>query len=202
MRTKLATISLLVAAVAGGTSWVVLRPDGSDRVDAQRVRRWADERLGISFSIPVEYSPARSTDTPARRDRHFERNAPQQAFLTVSFETGLSGPATLLKRNLIEHLEAEIRQFFPVKYSKYESLSLRRAQVAGRQSVEHSFRYVDGDGKPLGAMMVAIPWDHDSAYYVILQAHATLFARARGDFRAIVRTVVMRGPQPTQSTKG
>lgn len=174
----------------------VLRLGGAGKQDQEGmavIERFADGGMGIRFSLPGAYVFVGATDENSQLNRRFERREPQ-AFLTVRYESGLSGPA-LLRRSLLEHIEGEIRQFSPVRYGPtYRRMSLRRVSIAGRQAVEHLFGHADEDGNPIRTGAIMIPWDDDSAYYLIFQAPEGVFRQAMEDLRIVMRSIGLSGP--------
>ena len=149
------------------------------------LKTFEDKQLGVKFSIPTEYQ--QRPDTPApdgqkdpRPAKNFERLNPQ-GLITVRYESGLGTPATLSKRPLLEYIETEIRQFFPVKYKGYVGTSFDKITVADREALGHIYSYTDSDGKPVKARLIVVAFDSDSAYYLILQAHRDRYERVKTD---------------------
>lgn len=149
-----------------------------------------DESLGVQFSMHASY---KEKPAPTPLTKSFERSRPQ-VFLTVKYERGLSGPANLSRRSLVDHIQAEIDQFFPVRYGKsYKAISLNKRDVADKKSVEHVFTYNDKDGAVVKARLVAVPWDSDSAYYFISQGHERLYDRINSDLNVVLDSLSLTG---------
>lgn len=198
-RSWLVITVVLVLGSAGIYTAVIAKhsPAAPERRPAPALKKFEDKQLGIKFSLPKAYEQRQDTPPPAQTKalpaKNFERLDPQ-GLLTVRYETGLSGPANLLKRNLIEYIEGEIRQFFALRYKDYESISLQRTTVGSRPAVEHVFRYSDQDGNPVQARLMAIPYDDDAAYYLILQAHAKRYQAVETDLDQVTKSLQLSKP--------
>lgn len=187
---SLAVVVVLAATLAGLTYRENQKHKKAD--NSQPTQAFEDISLGVKFLMHASYE---EKPAPAPLTKSFERSRPQ-VFLTIKYEKGLSGPANLSRRSLIDHIEAEIDQFFPVRYGKsYKSASLNKRDVASKKSVEHVFTYNDKDGAVVKARLVAVPWDSDSAYYFIVQGHESLYDVVSRDLDTVLGSLDIMGPK-------
>lgn len=153
---------------------------------------YEDKIMGVKFLMHASYE---EKPAPNSLTKSLERAKPQ-VFLTIKYEKGLSGPANLSRRSLVDHIQAEIDQFFPVRYGKsYKAISLNKRDVADKKSVEHVFTYNDKDGAVVKARLVAVPWDSDSAYYFIVQGHESLYDVVSQDLDTVLGALAISGPK-------
>lgn len=162
-----------------------------------------DEEAGLKVSIPSVYTSylsnaSHQSDSQVTKGLigNYVRPEPT-AYLTLRYDAGLRSVTGLLNRSVIQHIEAEIAEFFPVKYgSSYQSLETKHITVAGHESVEHRFRYISSSGEELHARMIAIPFNDDVAYYLILQSAPEDFERIQADLDVVKDSLQLSGPQP------
>ena len=205
-RLHLITVALIVILVAIGATGLVIvknrQPSQNTQTEIDvKVRKIQDGQLGVTFNLPEVYQSRPDTlptndQKNALPAKNFERTSPQ-GFLTLRYEMGLGATANLARRSVAEHIEAEIRQFFKFRYKNYKDISLQPGQIEGKPSIEHIFEYEDKDGKPLKAQLIAVPYDNDSAYYIILQSHKDLFDQVVKDLPTIRESLKLNAPVGT-----
>lgn len=184
---------VLTGAVAGGT--VLLKQ--------QKTFSFSDEKAGIEVSLSASYTRELREDKEESRFNkliaHFVKADPP-TLITLRYETGIRKAASLLRRTPIEHFTYEIQQYFPVKYSGYEPELLGELEIAGKESLEHIFGYQDVDGTAMKTRLFIVPWDENTAYYLILQAKEQDFRKVAGDLDVLKKSLELPGPQ-TESSK-
>ena len=200
---SLITVAIITLAVLATIFIMIVstRSDPKKEIDSMQgvaLKQFEDKQLGVEFSLPETYrrrkdTPPLPTQENALPAKNFEQLNPQ-GLLTVRYESGLATQANISKRTMLEHIQAEIMQFFPVKYGQYKSISLKKTMVNNHESIEHIFSYKTQDGKPVKAKLVAVPYDNDSAYYLILQSHESVFGQIEPEINVIKRTLQINGP--------
>lgn len=159
-----------------------------------------DAAAGLRISIPSVYRPYSSNQSnPALPEKgligNYVRTSPA-VYLTLRYDTGLTAVTNLLHRGTLEHIEAEIAQFFPVKYgSSYRSIATTHLQVAGHESIDHRFSYKTVSGQDLNVRLIAIPFSGDAAYYLILQAAPADFESIQADLDLLKDSLRLTGPK-------
>lgn len=192
LRKLLVTVLVLAILVLGLVGFFYFRHQASLAI-------FYDQSIGVSFAYDKGYQqhPAYVNDSTEIDPYtfYFQRNDPQ-AFLTVKYETGLAMPANILSMRVIDYVQYEMEQFFPVRYGPtYKSISTGVLKVAGKDAAENVFAYTDADGRPNEVRLVVIVWDNNSAYYFFEQSHQTLFDKIKGDLDPILKTLVLSGPK-------
>lgn len=157
-----------------------------------------DSAAGLTVALPAIYQryQPKIQSSDAGFIANYIRTNPA-GFLTLRYDTGLTAVTNLLHRGMIEHIEAEIAQFFPVKYgSSYRSIATTHIQVAGHESIDHRFSYTTANGKQFMVRLIAVPYTNDVAYYLLLQAAPDQFDAIQSDLDPIKDSLELSGPKP------
>ena len=168
-------------------------PNSSDTtVSAVQTQLYRESKSGVELALPLEYEMVNLTPTGSDEENkkskivmRLQRSDPQ-SFVVVQHDTGLAGPAAMLRQNPAEYVENTIRQFYPVRYgSSYKSEGIKRTKVVDRDAIEHTYSYTDKDAKPNKVRLLSIIWSPDETYNIILQSHADNFERVEDDLDAV-----------------
>jgi hypothetical protein len=166
--------------------------------DSIKLQQYNDSSLGYSIALPTSYKARNDTVAPNNSGvnivtKNYERSDPQ-GFLSIRYESGLSKGANILKKPLLDFVQGEIESYFPSKYKEYRPLSMARTEINGKSSLLHEFEYISTEGKPLRTNVLVVPYDNDSAYYVIFQAHRQNYPKIMGELSNIHKSLKLDGP--------
>lgn len=190
MTKKIILLAAVLLVVAGGVVVVKqlwLTPDKHSKTTRvePKLKNVKVSELGVTFSIPVTYQRRANTSTQLVQTDikpaiNFERTSPQGLF-TIRSESGLAIAANALKSSLIDYIDTSIRQFFPVRYKNYKSISLERIKVHGFDAIQHRYTYTDQDGKQVYVRLIVVPSGNNTAFYLILQASQVNYPKVQAD---------------------